>query len=1141
MDVREAVRQVVRQATRQAMAEKAATAPVVVAAEPREDPIDIGELQVSEYIVFLLAVDTYLRYLEEATGVDDAEDDVSNRGLRLLRAADSDLSQIQGFLDENLPSATHKKMLTRAMAMRATSPSGVSRRALQLRTLLSRGGASTMRAIFTTNRALKQVREAIAASMMNNADAALDIFAAFPMRNIRLGDWIDTAAKTAGSGTTPQNAVVVGSKESADQAGDLLAQSVQQIASSGAEESKQAQDSQSEILQQVQSDAQEAARKALERSGEPDEPLVRSEVVGVAVAAATAAVSDPSNARNIPATLITLDDEQRAAALTDGRVAVFAGAGSGKSTTLVARVAYLVKERRVMPSRILVTSFNTKAADELGEKIGKAAGDDAVKQMSVGTMHSLFRRFIGEFGTPEEKWRIGAVGRNEASGFVGDGKKIAMAVQRVWEDCKPKIAGSLGGDAEEDPFAEFYPGSSPRPDKTPEAAPVPKLKDMLMSMARWAGNDVSPQQALDTATSPSEVTAATWYQMYEGMKGTIPGWKPTCPSKGYEAFMMKNRPNGKKLGDFTDMLKVFRDILRRDPRVRGAVQKMYDHIIVDEAQDRNTLMAGVIDMMSEHVTDGGDGKSVWIVGDDRQAINSFQGAKSALFRDLYQKEGWKTRTMRTNYRCEPEIVDAANSLIAHNEKNVPVPAVPAPGKTYGTGSIVVSNPTDEAEAAIDTIHEIKQNMVLGGKVTDHAVLCRTNKELHAFETACIIRGVPYARKGTGSFFGSPETTAVLGYVQLVTGTDFAKAQKSLGLVINKPQRFFLTQPDKAADAVADAFQKYARFLRVDINTINPVSALQDDDFVGMLTENLGKLTRTGKTFKFDQKIMDIGYAVEEMQARTRDPEYQTKDLFDDILGLKGVAMKDGEFVEQSFRESLKADLRNAVGEDADEDEDDEDEESPHKGLGNVGFLYELARVDPTDEDDDRNPPTTPAGFASKMERYATRMRDLRIDTTKWYKAQKDLPASKRTPPPGVYLGTVHSTKGSEWNTTFVQMPKGKFPMERKPKPGEPQPSIEVEEEKMEDERQLAYVALTRAAKNLRVICPKVIGGKKAGVSPFVSEANLAIGENVKNPETGMAKTALGPNPIDDSEGSGWEELPMDDGSGDLTPWNPDEV
>ena len=76
------------------------------------------------------------------------------------------------------------------------------------------------------------------------------------------------------------------------------------------------------------------------------------------------------------------------------------------------------------------------------------------------------------------------------------------------------------------------------------------------------------------------------------------------------------------------------------------------------------------------------------------------------------------------------------------------------------------------------------------------------------------------------------------------------------------------------------------------------------------------------------------------------------------------------------------------------------------------------------------------------------------------------------------------------------MPKGKFPYEQKPRPGQPPPDPVEVEKQMQGERRLAYVALTRAAKNLTVVCPSVVGGKAAGVSPFVAEAKLRPGENV---------------------------------------------
>lgn len=1771
----------------------------VKAADSDDEELSLGEIKVAEYVIFLLAFDTYIRYVEETTQQDDPTDDVIQKGLRLLRVADTELEALQQFLNGHLPSDVHKRMLMKAVSLRAANSGGVGRRALMMRTLLSRGGATTMRAVFENNRMLKQVREAIAASMLDDADAALDLFAKMLIRNARLRDWIDLAADTAGSGTLPANVVEAGASEAQDQKQDLLTQNIEQLAASGADASRDAQEAQSAKLVLVQEEATAAARKALEQSGEPDEPLTKSEVVGVAVAAAAAAVSDASNPQNIPEPLRGLDNEQRAAALTDGRVGVFAGAGSGKclhgdtlvrtgkgwipirefaeglvaneerslkeyvqglegpeltsvilnnghrqtvrittrlgytiegthnhplwvlrdgtlqwvpmgelqdsdylcidrrpglfaeeafvrpersfepranaqppelpreltpqvasllgyvvseghviygphasvristtdpdqlrlyeqavegvvpsakthrytktprlgvetvisvvgfgrrsnvealadfgvstalahekevpfgvlrspklvvraflralfdgdggfhsntisygsasrklssqvhelllgfgvvsrlkfkpnkkrgswevlitgedartflrevgfnlewkqksaeealdktpntnldvfpglsglfhevfeaakaagqlvtdhpkfhafkcyrmgtrnpsrqmlgefleayptncsahralsrfhqepwffdsidrvlnseadvydfvvpethsfsaggfvnhnSTTLVARVAYLVKDRRVNPSRVLVTSFNVKAASELKEKIGRSAGADALQQMSVGTMHGLFRKFIMEFGTPAEKISMGA-------GFVEAGNAVAFAVQRIWEECYGK------------------------------ERPVPKLKTATMNKARWAGNDISPAQAQAEATTMEDADSALWYGIYEGLKGTAGNWRPPCPSKAYESFMAKWRSRADRLGDFTDMLKIYRDILKRNPAVRAKVQGMFDHIIVDEAQDRNTLMAEIIDMMSEHIGDGSDGKSVWIVGDDKQAINSFQGAKAKLFKDLYQKEGWKTRVIRTNYRCEPEIVDCANKLIAHNDGNVPIPQMPAPDRKPGNGSVQVHIPSDEVDAALMAVQEIKQNHVLGGDYTDHAVLCRTNKELHSYETACIIRGVPYARRGASSFLGSPETKAVLGYVQLVTGNDFTKGQAALGSVINNPNRFFLSDPKKAPEAVENAFSQYARIIGTDAKSIDPMKAMKDRSFIRVLADHLAKLTRTGKGFKFEEKIEDLGYGLDEIRARSNTEGYTTKDLFDEILSLEGVAIDNGVFKPQTFRESLKVSLRDAMGDEDAAAAEEEEEDDDTKGLGNVSFLYQLAKPDPTDEADEITPPTTPHGFAAKMARYASKMRDLRTDIDKWLKDQAALPPEQRRPPPGVYVGTVHcspadepvlttsgwvpigdldpethrlasytphcnqlfwgrkkgnhegpdgygfqkarnffkgtlltlttersktrvtpdhkirvkwaesfhnkyvvylmrrgdwwrvghckscprpykagdlgsrlatekadggwilkvcetkeeaiieevriqgifgipgttfeatkaraisssqlhavhegmkhvvaprakdllaefglspeyplyhggpdresdkresftiqarnclsgymllpvvseafiqpsgtretwtkpewhrvsvttepfegdvfslvvwphhfyvsggaivhnSVKGAQWKTTFVQMPKGKFPIMFKPKPGDPPPDPEKEKERIEDERRLAYVALTRAAKSLRVLCPKAVGGKAAGISEFVDEADLNIGENVQRTE-----------------------------------------
>lgn len=1078
----------IRQVVRQAMNLRAVT----------DEDEDIGDLQIAEYVVFLLALDTYMRYVEEATNEEPA-DEVTAKGVRLLRISDAMIAEgLQKALNETLPTEGHKKLLARAMAVRAINPTNAGRRALLLRTVLSRGGPATQRVVFQTNRALKEIREAISASMIDDADSALDRFTAITMRNTRLKNWIALAAKTAVQREIPKNAVDAGSKEAVDQATVLLNQQVQSAGSQGAEDIEIAKTTQSEVLHQVEQEATSAAKKALDTSGEADTPPTRSETVGIAVAAATAALGDPSKPQNVPDPLRKLDDEQRAAALTDGRVLVAAGAGAGKSTTLVSRVEYLVKERRVLPSRVLVTSFNTKAANELKQKIGSATSGEILNQMSVGTMHSLFRKFIGEYGTPQERSAMG-LGKDRG-GFVQGGGAVARAVQRIWSECYPA--------------------------DTPQERKVPKLKTVLMAKSKWSGNNITPAEAKALARTQEEIDSADWYEMYEGMKGSIPGWTPPCgTSKGFESFMGKWRPNDQRLGDFDDMLIIFRSILKREPMVRKTLQGMFDHILVDECQDLNQCQNDIIEMLSEHIKDASEGKSVWMVGDDRQSIYTFRGARPDIFINRAQKEDWVVRKIRTNYRCQPEIVECANKLIANNERQIPMEAVPSPAKMRGVGSVRVQSPGDEAEAALSVVEEIKSNIEAGGDVADNAILTRTNKEQHAFETACIIRGVPYARKGASSFLGSPETKAFLSYVQLATGDDATKMQAALGEVINKPNRFFVA-PEAGATAVSDALSAYAKRNGQDIKTVNPLVALGDPFFQSVLAE---KLTRVRSGFKFQkaiEKLEDIQRGLGEMQANSENPEYTTKDLFDEILGMTGtVAVMDprtgrAQFVEQTFRDSLKADLRDSVSED-----DDTEDEDDTEGLGNISFLYELAKKDPTDPGDLLTDPNTPIGFKAKMERYGQRARELRIDITKWDKEQAALPPEQRKAPPGVFLSTVHSVKGAQWKNCYVQMPKGKFPFQPPVKPGQPELDPEVALEEMESERRLGYVALTRAAMNLTVICPKQVGGKAAGISPFVGEAGLKLGENVPKPG---ATPAIEESPGELSKTAGYEGMIPDE-------------
>lgn len=1099
------------------------------AAEEIED--DIGELEIAEYVVFLFALETYTRYVEEQEG-DDSEDDLIRHGLQLVRLADrKHAPAIRGYLSENIQKPSQKKMIEKAFGILPTSQFNLLRRAQKIKAALSLGGSTTMRSVFKTNMALREIRAALEAAGIEDADAALDKFAVIKMRNVRLRKWIKEAADTAGSGSY-QNAVSAAADTSSNEAviQDLYTSKVEQVSSSPDSESAvEAKEDHSQKILEIQNDATETAQRAMEVSGEPDEPPTKSEVIGIATAAVAAALSNPELPANIPEPLKRLDPEQCAAALTDGRVLVAAGAGAGKSTTLVARIDYLVKERKVNPQRILACSFNTKAADELKGKIAlKIGGGNA----NVGTMHSLFYRFIvgdkqtAGFGTPEEQAML------KSPRLIAPPKKgsknvspsaLSIAIRGMWVNCDVEALMRRYGYPEE------------------WLKEPPKAKKVGLVINKWRGNGIGVEEAKKLVTSKAEAQALVWYDMYLGVKGDVPGWHPPCQSEPYARFMKKNRPGGERLGDLDDMLQVLRNILQRNPAAKNKIQSMFDHFLVDECQDLNLVQHQIFEALSEHITDGSDGKSLWMIGDDKQAIYQFRGGRSELFTQLDGKEGWKTRMIKTNYRCEPEIVEVANRLVAHNVGNIPMEARANPTKARGRASIILESPMDNTSAAITTIGRVAKDIATAdAKPQDYAVLARTNAELNDFETACIINEIPYVRRGGRGFLEAPESKAVLGYIDLISGSDYQKMKDSLVAVLMKPDRgLFLGNAEEVSKLVDEALDDVARRERVDVRSVNPMSLLESRNIRNLadrlkqphkikIVASMKGDIRKGE-WMYNKRVDELAENLRGLSNNLRDlRDYlasgvnDTKSLLNYILDqlpstVTGWSRERGEYsTVTTLREQISHDTSIFSDDDDDDDTEEEteqqlpevteegtlvdpkkqqkEEEDQGKGLGAVQFLYQLAVPNGNDMEHNTDP-STAKGFADKIARYAKLSDTLRIDPEKWEREQAKIGGHAK--PPALTLSTVHGVKGLEWNNVSVLMPKGKFPPERKPREDEPPPDPVEEAEKMKSERNLAYVALTRAAVNLEVLCPlRTEGGKRAGTSPFVFEAGLVEGENV---------------------------------------------
>lgn len=221
----------------------------------------------------------------------------------------------------------------------------------------------------------------------------------------------------------------------------------------------------------------------------------------------------------------------------------------------------------------------------------------------------------------------------------------------------------------------------------------------------------------------------------------------------------------KKAYDFDDMLLNANKVLVESPQVLRRLQSTYKYIFVDEAQDLNQSQHILFGLVAGHIDPStlkpyGDGRmtadTYCFIGDDKQAIYEFRGAEPEEFINISDSQGgeFKTSILRTNFRSGRNIVQAANKLIEHNNKQIPMTCNPNASKEEGRVSFEdhLSTTTPMSPGAEEIALEMKQVIDLegwdheGGEQHKFGVGCRTNKELKGYAFELLIQGLPYYSK-----------------------------------------------------------------------------------------------------------------------------------------------------------------------------------------------------------------------------------------------------------------------------------------------------------------------------------------------------------------------------------------------------------
>jgi len=424
--------------------------------------------------------------------------------------------------------------------------------------------------------------------------------------------------------------------------------------------------------------------------------------------------------------LAGLNDRQLEAVTSKNkRVLVIAGAGSGKTSVLTKRVAYLL-ENGFSPDSIFAVTFTNKAAKEMKERVEKILGSHQdMSTMWMGTFHSLFNKILRKHA------HLVSIESNYEIIDDEDQRKILKLVAD--EDLKLFIE---------------YEGR--------------ERSTLIKEAVKEAVGYISACK--DKGKTPED---CTWTHIEQNMYST---------NLLAIYFRYEERMRELNVVDFGDLILYPYLIFRDNPDVRRVYQKSFKQILVDEFQDTNFTQYELIKMMAK------DGY-LFVVGDDDQSIYEWRGAnvENILDYDQLFKDAHIVK-LEQNYRSTENILNGANGLIAQNQKR----RGKTLWSTNGAGDKIevhlFNTPYEEAEFVASTI---RNKMRDGKDPKDFAILYRINALSRNMEMKLNDFKVPYKIIGGLAFWARSEIKDMLAYLSIIENPSNSLAFER---VINVPTR-----------------------------------------------------------------------------------------------------------------------------------------------------------------------------------------------------------------------------------------------------------------------------------------------------------------------------------------------------------------
>lgn len=558
--------------------------------------------------------------------------------------------------------------------------------------------------------------------------------------------------------------------------------------------------------------------------------------------------------RYIEACFSQLNPMQKEAVLTtQGPLLLLAGAGSGKTTVLINRIANLIRfgaasdsdlvpdfvteddllflegiqfplneyeQQRAdhlcavepaVPWSIIAITFTNKAANELKDRLETMLGPQAQDVWAM-TFHSACCRIL--------RRDIDRMGYSKSFTIYDTADS-----ERVMKD----IIKDMGLD-----------------DKTFPARYV------LAVISREKDKMIDPDQMLDQAEISNDV------RMYH-------------VAKAYKKYQIKLKENDAL--DFDDIILITVKLLQEYEDVRTYYQRKFKYVLVDEYQDTNHLQYLLTSLLA------GGYENICVVGDDDQSIYRFRGATIENILDFEkQYKGSKVIRLEQNYRSTQAILNAANSVIAHN--------IGRKGKRLWT-----ANDPGEPITVFEADSESGEANYVAGRIIadskgknfkDFAILYRTNAQSNAMEYAFKRNGIPYRVIGGMRFFDRAEVKDMLSYLCVINNrSDDLRLRR----IINNPARGLGAKAMETAERLAQAEGKGLYHVISDPYSYGPLekSASKFMRFV-VLIEELAQLLDDGMSLPdfYEELLIRTGY-VTMLESK---PSEENKTRLENIRELK---------------------------------------------------------------------------------------------------------------------------------------------------------------------------------------------------------------------------------------------------------------